>query len=79
MAKNASDDSIENSIEFLAIIKDGYYWGLDDCLDTILYMLGESKSLGDVKLRVEHMQVLVKGKKFERLRQDLCVIGEKPF
>ena len=78
MANNTSDDSIENN-EFSIITKEGYYFGLDDCLDTILYMLCESKSLGEVKLKVEHMQVLVKGKKFERLRRDLGVIGEKPF
>ena len=78
MTNTASDDSVDK-FEGLTIIGGVYYSGLDDCLDTILSMLGESKSLEEVKLKVEHMQILVKGKKFENLRRDLGVIGEKPF
>jgi hypothetical protein len=79
MTNTVSEDSGDNKFEGLTIIGDVYYSGLDDCLDTILSMLSESKSLDEVKLKVEHMQILVKGKKFENLRRDLGVIGGKPF
>jgi hypothetical protein len=79
MTSTALDDSGDNKFEGLTIIGEVYYTGLDDCLDTILSMLAESKSLDEIKLKVEHMQVLVKDKKFENLRRDLGVIGKKPF
>ena len=74
MAKN--DGFINLDIIFFSI---AYYRGLDDCLDVMQYVLGTSGNLVEMKQRVEHMQLLVKNKKFEYLRSDLGVIGKLPF
>ena len=63
----------------LIFLSDAYYRGMDDCLDVMLYALGASENLVEMKQRVEQMQVLVKNKRFELLRADLGVIGKSPF
>lgn len=65
--------------KILGVVGAAYYDGFDDCLDVVLSILADSSSLGDVLQKVEHTQVLVKGKKLEDLRRDLGVIGKSPF
>ncbi len=61
------------------VIMATYYRGFDDCLDVILSIIVDSKSIEEMKSKVEHTQILVKGKKLDDLRRDLGVIGETPF
>ena len=53
-----------------------YQQGWDDCLDAILSMLQKAKDLSEAARKVESLQVLVKAKKFEQIRNELGVIGE---
>jgi hypothetical protein len=52
-----------------------YQQGWDDCLDAVLSILGQTKSLKEAKRKVEGVQVLIKAKKFEQIRSELGVLG----
>lgn len=56
-----------------------YARGWDDCLDAVLEVLSKCKDVEAARRRVADLQVLVKAKKFEQLRQELGVIGGEPF
>ncbi|MCW4024951.1 MAG: hypothetical protein NWF01_07955 [Candidatus Bathyarchaeota archaeon] len=49
--------------------------GWDDCLDLVLSILSEAKTLEEVRSGVECLQILVKGEKLELLKSELGVIG----
>ncbi len=53
-----------------------YQQGWDDCLDAILSILQKAKDLAEATRKAESLQVLVKAKKFEQIRNELGVIGE---
>ena len=56
-----------------------YARGWDDCLDAVLEVLQKCKDVESARRKVLDLQVLVKAKKFEQLRQELGVIGVEPF
>jgi len=53
-----------------------YQQGWDDCLDAVLSILAQAKSLKEAKKKVEGVQVLIKAKKFEQIRSELGVLGD---
>jgi len=53
-----------------------YQQGWDDCLDAVLSILNEAKSVDEAKKKVEQVQVLVKAKKFEQIRIELGVLPD---
>jgi hypothetical protein len=53
-----------------------YQQGWDDCLDAVLSILNEAKSVDEAKKKVEQVQVLVKAKKFEQIRVELGVLPD---
>lgn len=48
-----------------------YARGWDDCLEAVITILDNSKRLKEAKRKVEQLQVLVKSKKFERIKEEL--------
>jgi type IV secretory pathway VirB4 component len=52
-----------------------YQQGWDDCLDAVLSILLQAKSLKEAKRKVQDVQVLIKAKKFEQIRTELGVLG----
>jgi len=50
-----------------------YARGWDDCLEAVQKILEESESVAEIKRKIENLQVLVKNKKFERIRDELGV------
>lgn len=55
-----------------------YARGWDDCLEAVVTILNNSKKIREAKKRVEELQVLVKSKKFERIKDELGFY-ESPF
>jgi hypothetical protein len=53
-----------------------YQQGWDDCLDAVLSILQKAKDTKEAKKIIENLQVLVKAKKFEQIRNELGVVGE---
>lgn len=53
-----------------------YQQGWDDCLDAILSILQKAKDVNEAAKKIESVQVLVKAKKFEQIRNELGVIGD---
>jgi hypothetical protein len=53
-----------------------YQQGWDDCLDAVLSILQRSKDVKEAMKKIENLQVLVKAKKFEQIRNELGVVGE---
>jgi hypothetical protein len=53
-----------------------YQQGWDDCLDAVLSIMQKAKDLAGATRKTESLQVLVKAKKFEQIRNELGVIGE---
>jgi hypothetical protein len=53
-----------------------YARGWDDCLDAVLTILQRVKDLKEAANKVEGLQVLVKSKKFEKVRLELGVVDE---
>lgn len=53
-----------------------YQQGWDDCLDAVAAILDKAKNVEEAKKRVESVQVLVKAKKFEQIRNELGVLGD---
>jgi hypothetical protein len=53
-----------------------YQQGWDDCLDAVLSILQRAKDLKEAAKKIESVQVLVKAKKFEQIRNELGVVGE---
>lgn len=53
-----------------------YQQGWDDCLDAVLSILQRAKDLEQARKKVEGVQVLVKAKKFEQIRNELGVLGD---
>ena len=53
-----------------------YARGWDDCLDAVLTILQRVKDLKEAANKVEGLQVLVKSKKFEKIRLELGVVDE---
>jgi hypothetical protein len=57
------------------VVSGDYARGWDDCLDAILEILNHCKDIEEAKRKASDVQVLVKAKKFEQIRQELGVIG----
>ncbi len=53
-----------------------YQQGWDDCLDAVTSILTEVESLDEAKKKVGQVQVLVKAKKFEQIKNELGVLGD---
>jgi len=53
-----------------------YQQGWDDCLDAVLSILQKAKDLKEAAKKIESVQILVKAKKFEQIRNELGVVGE---
>lgn len=53
-----------------------YQQGWDDCLDAVLNILQRAKDLKEAAKKIESVQVLVKAKKFEQIRNELGVVGD---
>ena len=53
-----------------------YQQGWDDCLDAVLSILQRAKDVKEAAKKIESLQVLVKAKKFEQIRNELGVIGD---
>jgi len=53
-----------------------YQQGWDDCLDAVLTILDKAKSLREARRKIKDVQVLVKAKKFEQIRNELGVVGD---
>lgn len=53
-----------------------YQQGWDDCLDAVLSILQKAKNVEEAARKIENLQVLVKAKKFEQIRNELGVVGE---
>jgi hypothetical protein len=53
-----------------------YQQGWDDCLDAVLSILQKAKDVKEAMKKIESIQVLVKAKKFEQIRNELGVFDE---
>jgi hypothetical protein len=53
-----------------------YQQGWDDCLDAVLSILQKAKDVKEAAKKIESVQVLVKAKKFEQIRNELGVLGD---
>jgi len=53
-----------------------YQQGWDDCLDAVLSILQKAKDVKEAMKKIESIQVLVKAKKFEQIRNELGVVDE---
>ena len=53
-----------------------YQQGWDDCLDAVLSILQKAKDTKEAMKKIESIQVLVKAKKFEQIRNELGVFDE---
>jgi len=53
-----------------------YQQGWDDCLDAVLSILQKAKDVNEAMKKIESIQVLVKAKKFEQIRNELGVFDE---
>jgi len=53
-----------------------YQQGWDDCLDAVLSILQRAKDVKEAAKKIENLQILVKAKKFEQIRNELGVIGD---
>ena len=53
-----------------------YQQGWDDCLDAVLSILQKAKDVKEAAKKIESVQVLVKAKKFEQIRNELGVVGD---
>lgn len=53
-----------------------YQQGWDDCLDAVLSILQKAKDVKEAIKKIESVQILVKAKKFEQIRNELGVVGE---
>lgn len=58
------------------VLGGSYQQGWDDCLDAVLSILQKAKDLRKAVKKIESVQVLVKAKKFEQIRNELGVVGE---
>jgi len=53
-----------------------YQQGWDDCLDAVLAILDKAKDVKEAREKIQSVQVLVKAKKFEQIRNELGVLGD---
>jgi hypothetical protein len=53
-----------------------YQQGWDDCLDAVLSILQKAKDVKEAAKKIENLQILVKAKKFEQIRNELGVVDE---
>ena len=53
-----------------------YQQGWDDCLDAVLSILQKAKDTKEAMKKIESIQVLIKAKKFEQIRNELGVFDE---
>ena len=53
-----------------------YQQGWDDCLDAVLSILQRAKDVKEAAKKIQDIQVLVKAKKFEQIRNELGVVGD---
>lgn len=53
-----------------------YQQGWDDCLDAVLSILQKAKDVKEAAKKIESVQVLVKAKKFEQIRNELDVLTD---
>jgi hypothetical protein len=59
-----------------SVMGGSYQQGWDDCLDAVLTILDKAKSLREARRKIKDVQVLVKAKKFEQIRNELGVVGD---
>ena len=55
---------------------ESYQQGWDDCLDAVLSILQRAKDVKEAAKKIQDIQVLVKAKKFEQIRNELGVVGD---
>jgi len=53
-----------------------YQQGWDDCLAAVLSILQRAKDVKEAAKKIQDIQVLVKAKKFEQIRNELGVVGD---
>ena len=51
-----------------------YARGWDDCLNIIISIIDKGKSLDDIKEKIEYIHVLVKEKRFEKIKEELGIL-----
>jgi len=52
-----------------------YARGWEDCLDVLANIVHKTKSVDDIKEKIGYLQVLVKERKFEKIREQLGILG----
>jgi hypothetical protein len=60
--------------EGISLMSRTYEDGWDDCLDAVLTILDRAKSFEEAKEKIKGVQVLVKSKRFEKIRSQLGVL-----